>query len=92
MNNTITREQAVKMIRATNGKFFSVDFIKSNGELRHMTARLGVKKHLKGGESTIKHKENLIGCFDSVNNGYRCINANTLQQVKIAGVEYQVED
>ena len=40
----MNREQ----ILATNGKFFSVSFIKKDGSERKMTARLGVKKDIKG--------------------------------------------
>ena len=87
---TITKQQAVELIRNTNGKIFAVDFVKKSGELRHMVARLGVHSKLKNGESTIKHKTNLIGCYD-MQNGYRCINADTLKSAKIGGVEYKVE-
>jgi hypothetical protein len=34
-------------------KIFSVDFIKKDGSLRTMIARLGVRKHLQGG--TLKY-------------------------------------
>ena len=46
----ITNETAKKMIYDTGGKIFGVSFTKKDGSHRDMTARLGVKKHLKGGE------------------------------------------
>ena len=30
-----------------NGKIFNVTFVQLNGNIRNITARLGVKKHLK---------------------------------------------
>lgn len=71
----------------TNGRTFSVVFKKKDGSIRKMTCRTGVKKHLKGGESTIKHKDNLFGVFDMSNGGYRCINLDTVISAKVDGVE-----
>lgn len=34
-------------------KFFSAIFTKKNGDLRKILCRLGVKKHLKGGEKSM---------------------------------------
>ena len=36
------------MIKSTKGKFFSVTFIKKDGSVRKMTARLGVRKGING--------------------------------------------
>jgi len=94
---TITREQAAKMIRNTNGKMFSAEFTKKDGSLRKINAVIKCTKHLAGGESTIAHKDNLIGCYDvqagkkEKGKGYRCINIDTIQKVKVGGVEYQVQ-
>jgi hypothetical protein len=89
---TITRTEAANIIRSTNGKMFTASFIKKTGEVRKMNARLQVTKHLAGGESTIKHKANLIGCYDVQSGGYRCINSDTLLEVKANGQVYKVED
>ena len=41
----------VKQLRElVQNKIFSVEFTKKDGTLRKMVCRLGVKKHLKGGE------------------------------------------
>jgi len=45
---TDKRKQIIKAIKT--GKFFTIKFVKKNGELRELNGRLGVKKHLKGGE------------------------------------------
>lgn len=69
-----------EIIHATGGKFFSVDFIKKDGSLRHMTARLGVHKHTNGGGLSFDPQEhNLIVAYDTVAKGYRMINLETLQ-------------
>lgn len=88
----ITRKQAKQILESTNGKVFTVEFIKKDKSLRVMTARTGVKKHLFGGVSTIKDKEYLFGCFDMQTGGYRCINLDTLRKVKANGKEYEVVD
>lgn len=87
-----TRKEVADLIRNTKGKMFSVEFVKKDGTLRKMNARMGVKKHLKGGESTIAGKENLIGCYDMQTGGYRCINVDTLLKAKVDHEEYDVTD
>ena len=49
-----------------DGQIFSVEFIKrTDGSLRHMVCRLGVKKHLKGGSAAYDAKEHdLLTVFD----------------------------
>ncbi len=60
-------------------QFFTATFIKKNGEIRIMNCRLGVKKHLKGGElSYDAEKLNHLIVFDVVKKAYRSINLNTL--------------
>ena len=86
----INQNQAVELIRSTNGKMFSTTFIKKDGSVRKMNARMGVTKHLKGGTSTIVHKDNLIGCYDVQTGDYRCVNADTITEVKVGGETYMV--
>lgn len=64
------------------GKFFTVKFIKKNGELRELNGRLGVKKHLKGGELGYDPAAfNYIIVFDVVAKGYRTINVDTVTEL-----------
>lgn len=87
----ITRENAVKLIQQTNGQIFSATFTKKNGELRQMNCRLGVTKHLKGGELAYEPAEyDLIPVFDVQKKAYRSISINTLTNVTIEGVGYDV--
>lgn len=75
------------VIEASNGKFISVTFTKKDGSVRVLVGRLGVKKHLKGGESTLD-ADKYITIFDTQNGGYRAINRETIQSVRIDGVEF----
>jgi len=82
--NKITDQNKIRdMILASKGKIFSVHFVKKNGEERTMVGRLGVKKHLKGGDSTTAHIPNLITCFDMQKKAYRCINLETIRWIKV---------
>ena len=75
----MNREQ----ILATRGKFFSVSFIKKDGTERKMTARLGVKKDIKGvGLKFNPSERNLIVVFDIHKKAYRMINLSTILTFK----------
>lgn len=70
-------------ILATNGRFFSVSFIKKDGTTRKMTARLGVKKDIKGiGMKYDPSERNLIVVFDIHKKAYRMINLSTILTFK----------
>ena len=72
-----------EQILATNGKFFSVSFIKKDGTTRKMTARLGVKKNIKGiGMKYDPSERNLIVVFDIHKKAYRMINLLTILTFK----------
>lgn len=75
------------IIESSNGKIVSVTFTKADGTLRVMTCRLGVTKHLKGGESTLDNSKYLT-VFDMAKKGYRAINRETIQSVRLSGEEF----
>ena len=89
----ITKGQATDRIAESNGRVFTVDFIKrTTGEPRVMNARLGVKKHLKGG--TLKYNpasKNLISVFDMQKKGYRMVDIDTIYGLRIDGNDYAVK-
>ena len=71
-----------------DGKIFSVVFTKKDGTIRKMVARLGVRKHLKGGE--LKYDAaacNLLPVFDMEKEEYRMINVSTIQEIKVGGAK-----
>lgn len=73
------------VLENTNGRFFTVEFTKKDGTVRKMNARLGVTKHLKGGDCTL-NREQFIIVFDMQAKGYRAINRDTILTVSCDGV------
>lgn len=71
----------VERILSSNGKIFSVEFIKKDGSVRLMNCRLGVTKHLKGGSSTL-NPEKFITVYDLQSEGYRAVNVDTIITLK----------
>jgi hypothetical protein len=70
------------------GKFFRACFIKKDGTIREMTARFGVKSHLKGGELTWNPEAfNHIVVFDVEKEAYRTINLDKLIYLRYNGKE-----
>lgn len=76
-----------------SGKIFHVSFIKrTTGEKREMTARLGVKKGLKGGELGYSSKEkNLLTCWDMQKHGYRSIALENVLEIRGAKKIYKLK-
>ncbi|NQY24915.1 MAG: DUF2693 domain-containing protein [Campylobacteraceae bacterium] len=86
----LSRFKTDEVIRDTNGKIFSCSFIKKDGSLRTMIARLGVQKNLKGGKSGASYKNSLVTVYDMLNKGYRMINLETIISLKTNGTNYQI--
>ena len=72
------------LVLNSGGKFVTVTFIKKDGSLRKLTGRMGVTKHLKGGVSTLD-PDRYITIFDVQAGGYRAINRDTIQELRIEG-------
>ena len=80
MENTLNIA-AIEKILNSNGKIFTVEFIKKDGSLRTLNGRLGVTKHLKGGTSTL-NPDKFITVFDLKTKAYRAVNKFTILLVK----------
>ena len=83
------------MIQESKGKFYTVEFIKKNGDLRVLNGRQGVHNSknapLKGvGMSYDPKAHNLIGVFDVQKKNYRMINVSGLQKLTIDGTTHTV--
>lgn len=91
---SISREVAAEMIRNSKGRTFTVGFIKQDNTYRSMNARLGVKKYLRGGESSTKDRDDLIDVYDmkigDKPHGYRKIPVPRIVDLKINGEEFTV--
>lgn len=71
---------------AQDGKTFTVEFTKKNGEHRVMNARLGVKKGKTGKGLKYRPTERgLLPVYDMQKQGFRMINFDTIQRVTIHG-------
>ena len=88
----ISKNEAAGKIRASNGKIFTATIIKrTNGERRELNCRLGVKKYVTGeGLKFEPSNKNLIVVFDMQKNGYRMINIDGLEALKIDGEEFTI--
>ena len=84
--------QTIRKILTMNGThIFSVVFTKKDGTKRRMVCRLGVTKHLKNGvervASTTSHIPKYLTVYDMENHGYRNINVETIESIKMQGSE-----
>ena len=82
------------------GTFFTVEFIKrSTGELRVMTCRGGVQKHVKGvGMAFDPSSKGLVPVWEANNaegakgaDAYRMISAEGIQSVTTGGIRYELQ-
>jgi hypothetical protein len=89
----ITAVKAAEILTATEGKIFSVKFVKrTTGEIREMVARTGVKAHLKGGDAAYKFSDKgLVSVYDIQAKGYRTIALEGIVSLKSGGEVYEVE-
>jgi hypothetical protein len=91
MSAVIYKNEVTELIKSLGSKVFTVEFVKKDGSLRVMNARLGVKKHLKGGSLGYDAKAlDLLPVFDMREKGYRMIQLNTVNWIKCDGVTYNV--
>jgi len=71
----------IERILSSNGKIFTVEFIKKDGTLRVINCRLGVTKHLKGGSSTL-NPDKFITVYDLQSKGYRAIDKQSIKTLR----------
>ena len=86
MSKTI--KEALKFIEESNGRIFSIKFRKrgSLNEIREMTCRTGVAKHIKGGDRAYDPAEHmLVYVYDMIEKGYRCFPIDGLKEIKMDG-------
>lgn len=65
---------------------FGITFIKKDGTTRHMSARLGVKSHLRGGDKSYSDEEkNIITVFDMNKKSYRGVRLDSVVEIAKGG-------
>lgn len=78
------KEYYSNLIRGSQGKIFSVEFIKKDGELRKMNARIGVSKGVNGkGLKYDPFERGYLVVFDMGKDSFRTINLNTIQNISL---------
>lgn len=86
---TVTRELALQLINESKGRIVAVEFRKrSDGSIRRMAFRIGVKKYLTGRGATYDPKlYGLLTVFDMSPNvrNYRSIPVDGLIRIKVKG-------
>ena len=89
---TITRDEVREIVSNTNGQFFNVEFKKrTTGELRNMTARVGVSKYITGEGLKYNAKEkDLLPVYDMIAKGYRMVSIDGITRLRTNGETYIV--
>lgn len=89
----ITLKQAKKIIKNTNGRFFTVAFVKrTNNQIRVMNARLGVSKNVKGiGHRFDPASKGLIQVWDAQKGEHRFVPEESILWIRANGERYNVE-
>jgi hypothetical protein len=83
-----TIKETLAEIQKAENTIFSVEFIKKDGTIRTMVARLHVKKGVKGtGMAYNPIEKGLIPVWDMQKNGFRMINLKTVTKLQIKGEE-----
>jgi hypothetical protein len=93
VKHTITRHQAIEMIRDSAGRIVSVTFIKrTTGEPRTMQVRTGVRSRLAGGPAAYDPRDHrLLWVFSMDADGYRSIPEEGITSIRANGKEFQVQ-
>ena len=75
-------------IQTAQNTIFSIEFIKKDGTVRNMVARLNVKKGVNGkGLSYDPIAKGLLPVWDLQKNAFRMINLKTVTKLQIKGEE-----
>lgn len=88
---------AWRLITASGGKIMRVTFTKrTNGEKREMVCRIGVTKGVKGTGNSNKVtdlvKNHIIRVWDIQKKGFRSINLDTVEEIRMMGHTITVDD
>ena len=90
-DNEIHRVNLREFLRSANGSLVGLEFTKLDGSERKMAARLGVRKHLKGGVNTVEAQDRpYMVMFDMQAKGYRAVNLATVSCVRANRRVYRV--
>ena len=82
-----------EILEESEGRFFTVDFIKAAGTPRTLTGRLGVVKVQSGkGKPQTQNITDNLTVYDVTKKGYRNINRDSLKRIRVNGFEVTLRD
>lgn len=89
MQTQVKRNLVKTLIVANHDKFLGVTFTKKNGEKRRLNGRLHV--HSKTGQApTTAHIPEYLTIYDVKARGFRIVNLNTVESIRMKGGEFKV--
>jgi len=93
MRIIISKREAINLIQKTSGYIFKAVFRKrSNGVLRRMICRLGVRKYITGKGMNYNPKDyKLLTVFDMIKQKYRMISLDSLMLLIINKQKYLIK-
>jgi hypothetical protein len=84
----VPRQEALQILRSTNGKFFTVTFKKKDDSIRTINCRLGVRRGVKGtGMSFDPTSRKLLPVWE-VKKGFRMINLARIIDATVGDRQY----
>ena len=89
MQTIIKRSLVKTLIAANNDKFVGVTFTKKNGEKRDLNGRLHVRSKT-GKAPTTAHIPEYMTIYDVKAGGFRTINLDTVESIRMKGGEFMV--
>jgi hypothetical protein len=87
---TLHRTNLATVIKETGGRIFNVTFVKKDGSIRNMNARLGVTTGVKGTGTPVNRSNPVMRVFDMDKAAFRTINLATTRLIKADGVGFVV--
>ena len=80
----VNRLKLSSILDKVEGKFIGVTFIKKDGTIRRLNGRFGVHKYLVGGINKVsKNSNSYLTIYDVKAKGYRTINLDTIQSIRM---------
>lgn len=93
---TVSIQRKREILDSAKGQFFSVEFVKKNGEVREMTAKKWTEKAFTYGSAnaqanTVAHIDKYYTAADVNAGEFRNINLETLISAKVNGIAYKFD-
>ncbi len=79
-----------ELLMTSGGTFVGITFTKKDGSVRNLNGRLFVKKYVKGTGKKLGVDSPMIRVYDVKADGFRTVNLQTTESVRMFGTEYLV--